>query len=92
MTKSVPLALQKDDKPQSDLALVAKRVGDRILLLLGRPDDLVHLQVKRLWDCSYRVNVLTGTAIDATIRHSYFVKTNEAGEILTTRPNVKRMY
>ena len=92
MTKPEALAVKKDDKSQSDSALATKRVSDHILHHLGRPNDLVHVQVKRLWDYSYRVNVLTGTSVDATIQHSYFVKTNEAGEVVTTRPNVKRTY
>ena len=92
MTKPEVLAREQADKQQRASDVIAKRVGDNILLGLGRPSNLVHIQVKRLWESAYRVNVLIGVLLDATIQHSYFVKTNEEGEIVTTNPRVKRIY
>jgi hypothetical protein len=51
------------------------------------------VQVRRLWGDRYRVNVLVGRdATSTTIAHSFFVVVDEAGNIDTTSPEIRRQY
>jgi hypothetical protein len=68
-------------------------IGGHVLAALGRPDGLFCVQVRRLWGDRYRVNVLVGRdATSTTIAHSYFVVVDEAGNIDTTSPAIRRQY
>ncbi|HTK75417.1 MAG TPA: hypothetical protein VL371_09180 [Gemmataceae bacterium] len=68
-------------------------IGGHVLGVLGRPDDLFRVQVRRLWDDRYRVNVLVGPdAASTTIAHSYFLLVDEAGHVHTTSPAIRRQY
>lgn len=65
----------------------------QILATLGRPPYLYKIQIARLWENTYRANVLVGNAVD-TIRcaHSYFVETTDAGVVVTSTPKLNRVY
>jgi hypothetical protein len=69
------------------------RVGEQVLHALGKPRNLLKVQVRPLWDGNYRVNVLVGAdAACATIPHSYFVVTDGDGKILAATPKLHRHY
>jgi hypothetical protein len=60
---------------------------------LGRPADLYHVAVLRLWDNHYRVNVFTGVdAVSALIADSFFVSADDRGNVVDSRPKVTRKY
>jgi hypothetical protein len=45
-----------------------------------------------LWEAHYRVNVFIGAdAVSARLAHSYFLETDEAGNILTATPKLTRL-
>jgi len=90
-TTKTPAPDSADERKRASNAIAA-RVGEKILLTLGRPSDLFEIQVKRLWDLAYRVNVFVGSSFHATIQHSYFVQTTDAGDIVTAQPPVIRVY
>jgi hypothetical protein len=69
------------------------RVGEQVLHALGKPRNLLKVQVRPLWDGNYRVNVLVGAdAACATIPHSYFVVADGDGKILAATPKLHRHY
>lgn len=69
------------------------RIAAGVLGTLGRPGDLLAVHVRRLWGLHYRVNVLTGADVtSAAIAHSYFLTTDEAGNILEASPDIAKLY
>jgi hypothetical protein len=69
------------------------RIASAVIQVLGKPDDLHAIQVRRLWGDTYRVNVLTGTGLTgATIAHSYFLTADGSGNILESSPSIARRY
>jgi hypothetical protein len=64
-----------------------------VLRDLGEPGDLLRVQVQRLWEEHYRVNVLVGAdAASARIAHSYFLVVDGAGHISACTPEITRRY
>jgi hypothetical protein len=73
--------------------LLNAAIGNRVLHTLGRPASLHAVQVRRLWDDHYRVNVLVG--VDAAcmkVAHSYFLVADGDGNILASTPKITREY
>lgn len=69
------------------------RVGRQVIQTLGQPSDLYRVQVRRLWENRYRVNVLTTyDGLSAKIANSYFLVTDGEGVIVTASPTLAREY
>ena len=65
------------------------RIGQRVIHALGQPDGLRAVQVRRLWEDHYRVNVLVGAdAVSAKIANSYFVQADADGNIIESTPKI----
>jgi hypothetical protein len=66
-------------------------VREQVMHTLGKPDDLVQVQVRPLWAANFRVNVFVGaSAACARIVHSFFLVTDGEGNILESTPKIKR--
>ncbi len=64
-----------------------------VLEQLGEPRDLRGVQVRPLWEDHYRVNVFVGLDTDGIrIAHSYFLVTDNGGNILAAAPAIARVY
>jgi hypothetical protein len=58
-------------------------IGEQVIHILGEPGDMLQMQVRLLWENSYRVNVFIGAdAACAKVANSYFVKTDSDGNIV----------
>lgn len=69
------------------------QVGHRVMLALGRPDDLCRVQARELWEGRYRVNVYVGPDVaSAQLAHSFFLVTDDSGNIIQSMPRIKRLY
>jgi hypothetical protein len=69
------------------------RIGRQVLQALGEPPGFRAVNVRRLWEDHYRVNVLVGGhATSATIAHSYFLKADGTGHVVTATPQIMRRY
>jgi hypothetical protein len=67
------------------------RVG--VLKALGRPAELLRVNVMPLWGDHFRVNVVTGEdATAVAIPNSYFVTVDERGTILRSEPSIQKLY
>ena len=65
-------------------------VRDHVLRSLGGPATRLLVRVRPLWGNHFRVNVYAGlNGPEATIAHSYFVVTDESGEVLNTVPAIR---
>jgi hypothetical protein len=68
-------------------------IGEQVIHSLGEPGDLFQLQVRRLWEDYFRVNVLIGRDITSLkIANSYFVKADSDGTIVESNPNITKKY
>jgi len=69
------------------------QVGSEVIRRLGQPEGLRRVDVRQLWECRYRVNVLVGES-NATARvvHSFFLVTDEAGNVVSAEPKLSRQY
>jgi hypothetical protein len=68
-------------------------VREQVIHTLGKPGELLSVQVRPLWGQHYRVNVLVGVSIAcARIIHSFFLLTDCDGNVLESTPKIKRQY
>jgi hypothetical protein len=68
-------------------------VGERVLHDLGKPRDLLQVQVRPVWENTYRVNIFVGaSAASARIVNSFFVVTDADGKVIESTPRVSRQY
>jgi hypothetical protein len=68
-------------------------IGEQVVHLLGTPDDLLTVQVRGVGSDRYRVNVVVGKDVmSGRIAHSYFLTADGEGNILTSSPDVARVY
>ena len=67
-------------------------VGAQVMHTLGMPLGLHDVQVRRLWEDRYRVNVITGETASPKIANSYFVKADGDGNIVESTPKITKQY
>jgi hypothetical protein len=68
-------------------------IRERVLRALGRPSGPHRVQVRRLWEDYYRVNVfLGGDALSTRIANSYFVEADGDGNIVESTPAITKQY
>lgn len=85
------------DKPASDQKLKRSQqhdaIGKKLMLALGQPADFYAVQIRHLWEDSFRVNVLTGKdASCVKIVNSYFLTASSDGQIVTSTPKITKQY
>ena len=79
---------EKQERRDQDAA-----IGNRVLHALGQPRDLQRVQVRRLWEDYYRVNIYVGVDVaSAQVAHSFFLTADGAGNITTCNPTITRQY
>lgn len=60
---------------------------------LGHPEDFLRVTVVPLWGNRFRANVQTGTdAASTRIAHSFFLTTDESGQVIESVPAITRLY
>ena len=75
----------KQHTPDALLKVIARQV----IHSLGKPAVPHLVQVRSLWACFFRVNVLVGEDVTRMkVAHSYFLKTDSDGQILTSTPKI----
>jgi hypothetical protein len=68
-------------------------VREQVMSTLGKPADLLSVQVMPLWGANFRANVFIGDNIAcAKIIHSFFLVTDGDGNILDSTPTIKQLY
>jgi hypothetical protein len=69
------------------------RIGRHVVRSLGSPIDLLKVQVRPLGDDHYRVNVLVGKgATSVRVADSFFLTADDEGNIVTSSPEIVRLY
>lgn len=83
----------RKDLEQHQREALQTLIGEQIIHTLGAPVDLVQLQVRRLWENYFRVNVFIGRDItSAKIANSYFVQADSDGNIVESTPRIMKQY
>lgn len=81
------------DREKQDRRQLIAAIGKHVTHALGQPNDLHEVQVRRLWEDRYRVNVLVGgDAASVRVAHSFFLVTDGAGNILASTPQITKRY
>jgi hypothetical protein len=92
----MPTAQRRDpdeEMKEHELETMNAVIGEQVIHILGEPGDLLQMQVRLLWENSYRVNVLIGAdAARAKVANSYFVKTDNDGNIVESTPKITKQY
>jgi hypothetical protein len=93
MTKKLleDVPAERDQGSEQEAGLLEAVVRDNVLAALGRPAGNHHVQVRRVWGNNYRVNVFVGADVTSlVIAHSYFLRADGDGKILTCSPAIVR--
>jgi hypothetical protein len=84
---------QRTDRGQQECQQRYAVIGKHVIHALGQPPDLHRVQVRPLWEDHYRVNVLVGTdAAAAKVAHSYFLVTDDDGNVIASTPGITKHY
>lgn len=68
-------------------------IGEQVIHQLGQPGNLHTVQVRKLWDEHYRVNIVVGTdAATVRIADCFFLVTDTSGNILQSSPKIVKRY
>jgi hypothetical protein len=86
----MPMTQQQQQHERETLNVLLEA---QVMHTLGKPGDLLKVQVRLLWEHHYRVNVLVGgDAASARIANSYFVKADGEGNIIASTPKITKQY
>src|SRR6185503_21230687 len=96
------MAIMKTQQPEkTDAQQKESHAGERlhavilqqVIHQLGQPPGRNRIQVRKLWEDRYRVNILTGPDASAeTIAHSFFLVTDDNGTIVAATPRITKQY
>ncbi len=68
-------------------------IREQVIHAMGSPEDLLEVQVRKVWDNHFRVNVLVGPNLGAVrLVNSYFVETDSKGGVIKTSPSIVKLY
>ena len=68
-------------------------IKEQVINALGKPIDLRDIQIRKVWDEHYRVNVIVGADASAVrIAHSYFLVIDSVGSVISATPNITKLY
>jgi hypothetical protein len=84
----------RDDELRLDMRdTLNALISEQVVHSLGTPDDLLGVQVRRVGNDRYRVNVLVGKDVSSgRIADSFFLTADGDGNILTSSPEIVRVY
>lgn len=84
---------QRNDVETAQRATMDAVIREQVLHVLGEPGSLLKVQVRRLWEDHYRVNVLVGASLAcASIANSFFLRVDSEGKIVDARPKILKQY
>jgi hypothetical protein len=85
--------MEHKEQEKQDRQQLNALIGKHVLHTLGQPGAFHSMQVRRLWENNYRVNVLVGEdAASVKVAHSYFLEADSDGNIITSMPTIMKQY
>jgi hypothetical protein len=92
MPSAKPSSVSPQPTTQIDPTVI-KLIEEQVIHVLGRPPNLVGVQVRNLWGDRYRVNVFVGlNAASASIIRSFFLIVDDTGRITKSMPEIARAF
>ena len=83
----------KDDMKRVDRDALDNRIREQVIQALGRPIDLRNVQVRKVWNDHYRVNVIVGAnAGSVRVANSYFLIIDGDGSLIAATPTITKQY
>jgi len=93
MPNKLQIEQPKDEIAHDKREALNNLIQEQVISALGEPIDLRDVQVKKLWDNRFRVNILVGVnAAAVSIAHSYFLVIDSDGMLLTSTPTITKQY
>ena len=78
---------------QNDNEKIDNLVRKQVIAALGTPIDLRSVQVRKVWDDHYRVNVYVGpSAASVKVANSYFLVIDSEGGLVSSTPTITKLY
>jgi hypothetical protein len=78
---------------QQKLDTLTEFIQQQVLKALGKPRNLLKVQVNPIWDNHYRVNVFVGLeGGSATVANSYFLVIDTEGNVIAATPKIVKQY
>ena len=83
----------KDEIKREKREALNNLISEQVIHALGEPIDLRNVQVRKVWDDHYRVNVLVGmNAGSVRVANSYFLVIDSDGSLITATPKITKQY
>jgi len=90
---TLQLTEDEDNAARSQRGMVCNFIKTQVVHSLGTPRDLLTVQVRPVGTDRYRVNVVVGKNVGASrIPNSFFLTADAAGNILSSSPEIARLY
>jgi gamma-glutamyltranspeptidase len=68
-------------------------IREQVIHALGTPLNLRHVQVRKVSDTQYRVNVIVGENAGAVkVANSYFLVVDSEGGLVSATPSITKQY
>ena len=85
-----PIESKVEHNESEVLTAVIRR---QVLHALGKPLNLRKVQVCKVWNDHYRVNIVVGeNAGSVRLAHSYFLVVDGDGQLVGSTPKITKMY
>jgi hypothetical protein len=83
----------KDDMEKDKRATLINLIKEQVIHALGMPIDLRIVQVRKVWDDHYRVNIIVGgNAGSVRVANSFFVVIDAEGILIAATPQITKQY
>jgi hypothetical protein len=84
----------KENKMERDeRETLSNLIREQVIHALGKPMDLRSVQVRKVWDDHYRVNVIVGeSAGSVRVANSYFLVVDSDGRLIGSTPKITQLY
>jgi len=85
--------LKRDEREIDERETLNYRIKKQVIDALGKPSDLRNVQIRKVWEGHFRVNVFVGTdAGSVRIANSYFLAIDKDGSLITATPKIMKQY
>jgi hypothetical protein len=93
MPNKLQIEQPKVEMKQDKRKALNNLIIEQVIHALGTPTDLRKVQVRKVWDDHYRVNVIVGVdAGSVRVANSYFVVIDSDGSLIASTPEITKQY
>jgi hypothetical protein len=83
----------KDELEKEKRETLNNLIREQVIHALGMPIELRNVQVRKVWDDHYRVNVIVGeNAGSVRVANSYFLEIDSNGSLIAATPKITKQY